>query len=991
MTQPSNSNLDAHAGAGTKTPTLSPRGMAKLREIFGQAVEVFGPEREALIRERLGEGLEAADPEAPAIRVQLRSLLAAHEDSALFLSEPAIGLQTKAAMAELVDREAADDASYLSGTFSDSSNDRADPLIGATLGDYTIQSVLGAGGMGVVYLARQQHPRREVALKVIRWVFASKSLLRRFEHEARALARLQHPGIAQIYEAGSAAMPDGRSVPFFAMELVRGATITRYASDSKLSIRDRLAIFADLCDAVHHAHQKGVIHRDLKPANILIDASRGNDTDASTRLGPRVQPKILDFGVARLAQDETGVQTLHTSVTQAGQILGTLPYMSPEQLAGDAADTRVDVYALGVILYELLTGKLPHELTGMNLAAAAISVRNASAAPPSKHDASLKGDVETIVLKAIAPEASQRYQSAGALASDVRAYLADLPIAARPATTMYQLRTFARRNRAVVVGAVAVFAALVMGVAGTGVGLYRANQALVLAEQRRQQASIAARTAEESERFLTSILTAANPLVSKNRDLTVRELIDEAAGRVGAEFSGEPAVALRSRIALGKTYLSIAAYESALAQVDAAEQLAIERFGEGSVEHSLALALRADYHLAKAQAAEALPIMERCLAMRHNHLPSDDVLVAKAEQSYGRILVTAAKFQDGLPRLRRALAIFEAHGDIDALTCANELASALSRSRSPGSAEEAQSLLRSTLEKSRVMGPRAQGVTASTLLGLADWQRARRQYRDAKASVQEAIAIRASIYPPDHPMLLVARLSLAKILRSNAEPEASRREVEDLLPRVERVMGKDAGTVIDLNTERARACLATSDLDCALESAMRVREGVRKASFVQQITCASLLTEIYMAREEWDMAIATCDEALSAARERKVSMQNLHAIAQYRVRSLLASGKAQAALDSVDATLAELPDTEAAMPARLEVRALRADVLDGLKRHAEAQAELQSVIEAIGTDDPAWLAELWDQLAASLATSGDAPGAALAREKAASARALVGK
>ena len=193
----------------------------------------------------------------------------------MFLSEPAIGMQTRAAMAELVDREASADAHPPNAKPDD--RDAADPLIGATLGDYAIQSVLGAGGMGVVYLARQRHPQREVALKVIRWVFASRSLLRRFEHEARALARLQHPGIAQIYEAGSAAMPDGRSVPFFAMELVRGDTITRFASDAKLSTRDRLAIFADLCDAVHHAHQKGVIHRDLKPANILVDASSTRD------------------------------------------------------------------------------------------------------------------------------------------------------------------------------------------------------------------------------------------------------------------------------------------------------------------------------------------------------------------------------------------------------------------------------------------------------------------------------------------------------------------------------------------------------------------------------------------------------------------------------------------------------------------------------------------------------------------------------------------
>ncbi len=984
MAHQPNDNHDALAGNGPKSPMLSPSGMAKLREIFGQAVEVFGPEREALIRDRLGDAArpDTSDPEANAIRAQLRSLLAAHEDSAMFLSEPAIGMQTRAAMAELVDREASADAHPSNAKPDD--RDAADPLIGATLGDYAIQSVLGAGGMGVVYLARQRHPQREVALKVIRWVFASKSLLRRFEHEARALARLQHPGIAQIYEAGSAAMPDGRSVPFFAMELVRGDTITHFASDAKLSTRDRLAIFADLCDAVHHAHQKGVIHRDLKPANILVDASSTRDTDTSTRSGPRVQPKILDFGVARLAEDETGVQTAHTSVTQAGQVLGTLPYMSPEQLAGDAADTRVDVYALGVILYELLTGKLPRDLTGMNLAAAAVAVRSGAPSPPSKHDATLKGDIETITLKAIASEAVHRYQSAGALAADVRAYLADLPIAARPATTMYHFRTFARRNRAVVVGAAAVFVALVLGVAGTGVGLYRANHALLLAEQRRQEAQVNAKTAERSEKFLTSVLTAANPLVAKNRDLTVRELLDEAALRLDAELSGEPAIALRSRLALAKTYLSIAAFDQALAQTDLAESLAIKMFGQESVEHSLVMAQRCEYFQIRSMIAEAIPVARRCLDVRLRALSPDDVLIARAEYALGRMLVVTAKYGEGIAHLRRALGIIEQAGGTDPILYATELASALRRTRNAADREEAARLLEDNLVKVRAMGGQGYAVASHVLSNLSEISVMRREYGKAVEQLRETVELRESVFPKEHPNVLYAKMQLARVLRLNGEVSEARSLIEDLREPVERVMGKDAPLMGDVHGQRAEICLQTGDMDCALEAA---RAGValqsEKTPFVFRIVTMTTLEEVHLARKEWSEAIVVCDQMLAMAAERNVPATTMHVTATHRVRALIGARRFDEALAATQAMLESLGTDEPTRDARLETTTLRGEVLDGSGRHGEAQDLYRSIVREVEPIDQDWAAEVLEKLASSLQATGNNTGAAEARARAA--------
>ncbi len=316
------------------------------------------------------------------------------------------------------------------------------------VGHYRIRRVIASGGMGTVYEATQDSPRRVVAVKVMKPGVASRSAMRRFEFEAHILGRLRHPGIAQIYEAGTHTDDNG-SVPYFAMEYIANASpITRFVTEKRLGTRERVALFGQVCDAVHHGHQKGVIHRDLKPSNILVDAAG--------------QVKIIDFGVARGTDADLALTTLETDV---GQLIGTLQYMSPEQCAGDPhdIDIRSDVYALGVVFFELLTGQLPYDVREKAIHEATRVIREEQPARLSTLDRTLRGDVETIALKALEKDRARRYQSAADFAQDLQRYLVNKPIHARPPSVVYRFRKFVRRRRVPLATAAAIALALGVG------------------------------------------------------------------------------------------------------------------------------------------------------------------------------------------------------------------------------------------------------------------------------------------------------------------------------------------------------------------------------------------------------------------------------------------------------------------------------------------------------------------------------------------------
>jgi serine/threonine protein kinase len=407
------------------------------------------------------EFLAAACGDDESLRCEVDSLLEESTEAHSFLEAPAIRFAAE---------ELARDECALS--------------VPRVVGHYRVIRLLGEGGMGVVYEAVQDQPRRVVALKVIKPGLATAETLRRFEQESDALGRLQHPGIAQIYEASTADAGFGAQ-PYFAMELIRGRPLDEYAREQQLGIRQRLELIAKVCDALNHAHQRGVIHRDLKPGNILVD-----DTS---------QPKILDFGVARLAGGDSAV----TRQTDLGQLVGTLAYMSPEQVAGDstAIDARSDVYSLGVVMYELLAGRLPYDLSKKPLPEAVDIIRAEEPKRLSSTNRSYRGDVDTIAGKALEKDKERRYTSAAELGEDIRRYLTDQPIMARPASASYRVQKFASRHKALVIGTSVVFLVLV---AGAAVATWEA----VRARHEKQRADEEAATSQAIADFLQNDLLA---------------------------------------------------------------------------------------------------------------------------------------------------------------------------------------------------------------------------------------------------------------------------------------------------------------------------------------------------------------------------------------------------------------------------------------------------------------------------------------------------
>ena len=698
----------------------------------------------------------------------------------------------------------------------------AERVLPAHIGRYRILSLLGEGGMGIVYEAEQENPRRTVAIKLIKPVCASAELRRRFEQESSALGRLQHPGIAQIYEAGTADTGFGLQ-SYFAMELVHGRPLREYADAHCLGTRQRFELILKICEAVDHAHQRGIIHRDLKPSNILVE--------------PSGQPKILDFGVARATDGDQAA----TRQTSAGQVVGTPAYMSPEQALGDPqeVDVRSDVYSLGVICYELLTGRLPYSISS-KLHEAVVAIRETDPIPLSAVNRTYRGDVETIVAKALEKDKARRYRSAAEFAADIRRYLADEPILARPASTAYQLQKFARRNLALVSGVAAVFVVLAAGIVASTWQAARATHAQQSALRERDRAAAAERSATtERDRAVSAQKAAASAeaqaLEQRNRavteqsradteaatakavsdflqndllaqasasaqsglnkkpdpDLKVRTALDRAAAKVAGRFDQQPLVEASLRQTIGSTYLDLGLYPEAQREIERAVALRRRVSGEQNSDtlaslRSLAQVLHAQGKYAEAETlyAHVLDVQERVAGDNKGAIlagMNDLISVYRDQTKYNQAAELMAK---ALDIQRRTLG--EEHPET--LRTMLNLAAI---SRNQGKYAQAEALFAKVLGVQRRTLGEEHPETLVTMDLLALQYREEGKFPQSEALYAETLELRRRTLGNEHPDTLQTMTMLGVLYRVNGKYAEAESMLRQALETGRRTLGEE--------------------------------------------------------------------------------------------------------------------------------------------------------------------------------------------------------
>ena len=626
---------------------------------------------------------------------------------------------------------------------------RADP---EQIGPYRILGRVGEGGMGVVFRAEQREPvRRTVALKLIRLGMDSEQVLARFESERQALAVMDHPHVAKVLDAGTT--ESGR--PYFVMEFVAGEPITTFSDRLQYTTARRLELFVQACEAVQHAHQKAIIHRDLKPSNILVSQVDG-----------KPHAKVIDFGVAKALTAKLTDRTLHT---MSDQLVGTPEYMSPEQAAGSFdVDTRTDVYALGVVLYELLCGALPFDPSSLRSAGQAEIQRILRDVEPPRPSAKLSSlgavaglvaqrrqahvqqlsgqlrrELEWIPLKAMHKERMRRYATAEQLADDVRNYLAHRPLLAGPEVLSYRARKFVRRNKGSVVAVTAVVVALLIGAVVSSVLAVRLKRTAdaVRAEQRTTQAVL--------QFLLDDVLGSANPEVSRSADLTVKQALDNAAAGVPGKFAAQPLVEAVVRHALADTYLALGLPDAALPHAQAAVALRRRALGHDNPE---TIAAQSDLGL--------------------------------VYHTTGNLPEAESIYRDVLDRARRALGNEHRH----TLTAISNLAMLYGQTGKPA---EAEPLLREALAyRRRTLGDNHPDtlILMNNLAGLLQWQK---KLPEAEQLFRQVLAGRRRTLGEDHPETLLSLTNLGGIIQEQGKPADAEPLFRDALAGRRRVLGDD--------------------------------------------------------------------------------------------------------------------------------------------------------------------------------------------------------
>ncbi len=704
--------------------------MSRLKELYLGALEV--PDH--LRTDWLAERCEDAD-----LRSRIVRLLAVEQGGSDWLDEPIASPGLAAAV-----------------------------LVGRSIGGCRVEHLLAVGGMGAVFAATQERPERRVALKLLQPGLIGESMRRRFELEAEVLGRLHHPGIAAVHGAGEVDLGYGPQ-PYLVMEFVDGRELGRFAAEERPSLRERIGLVLDIAEAMAHAHQQGVIHRDLKPANILVECVDG-----------RPRPRVVDFGIARMAERSEGESR---AMTMEGQLLGTLGAMSPEQAVGDprGIDTRTDVYALGALAYEFWVGRPPIDLDGLSFPKALEAIRETEPRRAGALVGALRGDLETILEKALSKEPARRYASANEFAADLRRHLADEPVLARPASATYRVGRFARRHRMAVAAVVGVVAASLGGT----VWALRERDAALEAESRatgllaevsaaRDLAEDLALEAGRTADFLGGVLSAANPRVLGPK-ASILDALDLAARQVDALLADQPAVASRVHLALADAFLAAEIHDRAERHARLALELGASSLGTDSTAACSARYSLATLHVQRRDFDAARELLDRNALALVDLPPRDRWLQARGHALRSGIAARENHLDDAFAHLERAAAV-----DLGGCDPMHRGRIELDLVRDRGRLEQRAGRLAAgiphleeVLRRTRALHPDAHDDVASALHELAVARSALGEPGTAIGLLREAVAIREQVLGADHPRLARTLDVLACTLRDDGQAAAA--------------------------------------------------------------------------------------------------------------------------------------------------------------------------------------------------------------------------
>ncbi len=642
--------------------------------------------------------------------------------------------------------------------------------VGEWIGPYHLVKKIGEGGMGLVYEAEQFEPiRRRVALKMVRQGMATEEFIARFESERRALAVMDHPCIARVLDAGATVAGQ----PFFVMEYVEGVPINTYCDEHKLDVRDRLDLFIRVCDGVLHAHQKAIIHRDLKPGNVLV-----------TTIDGKPAPKIIDFGVAKILDDN--LLSLD-GTTGVGQLVGTPDYMSPEQADSDSGvvDTTTDVYALGVLLYQLLVGELPFasaDLKGKGIQEILRTIKEVEPPKPSSRlvtmartpttsvrtvaldrstDSStlrrcLRGDLDWITMKALEKDKARRYETANALAMDIRRHLLHEPVLAGPPSRTYRMKKFARRNRIWVGAASFVLVAIILGIAGTTTGMIRAVRA-------EKHAQTEAEIAQQVSDFLVDLFEVADPDQARGNTITAREILDAGSLRIETNLADHPLTQARLMSTIGKVYQNLGLYEEAGPKLEFALELQRSMPDGDEVALASGMADLADLYIDQAKYSEAERMLQRALVLMDKNEVENSLQLAASLNELASVYRRRGRYEEAEPLYERArdirIAVLGSR-DPDVAQSYNSLA-ILNFQR--GNYDQAERLYRRSLDIWRLAYDTDHADIAKGLNNLALLYHHLDRHEEAWPLYQEAAVIYEKVLGPDHPRLGTAINNLALV------------------------------------------------------------------------------------------------------------------------------------------------------------------------------------------------------------------------------------